>query len=1015
MPERIEKLQPNRTIALRGFDSLGAAAAVHSATATSFQVSGVFRDPADFAVLVLHDADNFYEHPRLKFLPDMNFAGLTLTFDVNYQGLMPLDSPKFPTIDWPYLDVTRADGTAAQIRLSNYATQVAGTQTKAAGTITVQDNGLKEFDRLTLWYLNFNFDYLVPKVEAAYAFTAQGAGTLHRITVNGADYTYTETAADNNTTVTAAITLAVNSAPEVSALQGDGSPELGPANQVNLRVKRDDNATFNVSSSASGAVFALRSVGAQAVAADLAAQINAVNWTALGVVLPLEATVAGAALTIRSQRAGLDGNSLALYAVAKNNRLRTDLTDLPLTGGLSGATWRIALDFSALGIPQVRMMWLTFAPPLANGAALASTEWLATFTNWILTGPAETRALQVASPDSVRVEENDAWCTLSPPNHWVLELGFFSEGYARRCSQLNDTVTVRYACARPHDLYIGTSLYTDRATVGVSLDGGSETDLNCFLQNEPAVNTRRRVLTNVPAGEHTVVIRQKTAGFFYFDFLEAAVPGDVPDALPPRTDISPALDYSTDHSYKLPPARILWMFDRLGFAGPMNEYLGVFWWNQRQRTGATIPAVTVVFNQGFLAGDSVFINIGGQTVGKSVFPNETGVTVARHFANSINATYVGVWAAAAGDTLTVTARSPQAAYSFPFSCSYERGGPPVNIAHTGSLQGGVPGTWEVDPTQAPALNRGAQDWHLDFYTECQSRNREIVTAISMELVNAPPGFAAMFPDNEPVITSVGFGSLSSTHCTFNTPMRDYQKKVFEHLASLQQQAGAVPHLQMGEFLWWFFTSYHAASNADGGMAFYDAETKAAALTALGRPLHVFLAPTDDPAVNGGADASFLRGRLRDHAAALRAHVLTLFPDAKFELLFPYDVNHPVPAGIHDLGGALNRFVNLPTEWEHKPGSGFDTLKMEALDFGAWSRNLDLARTAIRLPIELGWPKDSVRYLVPVFRPASAWEREYLMARAEGVPIVNLWAYDHICLYGLQVQAPSQPSRVLVSD
>ena len=91
MPESIYKLQPNRTIQLRGFDHLGAGAAVHSATANSFKVSGVFRDTADFAVLFLYDADNFYEHPRLKYLPDFDFDGLTLQFDVRYNGLMPLD------------------------------------------------------------------------------------------------------------------------------------------------------------------------------------------------------------------------------------------------------------------------------------------------------------------------------------------------------------------------------------------------------------------------------------------------------------------------------------------------------------------------------------------------------------------------------------------------------------------------------------------------------------------------------------------------------------------------------------------------------------------------------------------------------------------------------------------------------------------------------------------------------------------------------------------------------------
>src|SRR3954454_20864505 len=121
MSERIYKLQPNRTMALRGFDDLGAAAALHSATSNTFKVSGIFRDPADFAVLILYDADNFYEHPRLKYLPDFTFNGLTLSLDVQYSRLMPLDSPKFGTIAWPYLDFTGKDESTGAIRLSEYA------------------------------------------------------------------------------------------------------------------------------------------------------------------------------------------------------------------------------------------------------------------------------------------------------------------------------------------------------------------------------------------------------------------------------------------------------------------------------------------------------------------------------------------------------------------------------------------------------------------------------------------------------------------------------------------------------------------------------------------------------------------------------------------------------------------------------------------------------------------------------------------------------------------------------
>ena len=1008
MPERIYKLQPNRTIQLRGFDSLGASAALHSATANSFKVSGVFRDPADFAVLVLYDADNFYEHPRLKYLPDFNFDGLTLTFDVHYEGLMPLESPKYPTIDWPFLDVIRADGSTAQIRLADpaRATQIAGALTKAQGQFTLQGSGWKEFDRVTLWYLNFNFDYLVPKVECAYAFTGAGVGTTHTVTVNGVAYSITELATDTNTSIAQRLAGVLAACPEIAVTQ--------TANQLDLRARLDNGAAFNVSSTA-GASFTLQGTGPVTAAANLAAQINSFNWATYGVLLPLEAVSSGATLTIKSQTPGRDGNMITVYAVAKNSRLETSTPSIKLAGGVSDATWRITIDFTALGIAQVRMMWFTFAPPLADSAAFVDTEWQATFTNWTLSGPESTRALAVAGPDSVRVEQNDPWCSYQ--GTWNDELGFFSDGYARVASSIGHQVTIRYSCAEAHDLYLGTSLYSDRGRVSVSLDGGATTEFNAFKSNpaDPAIHTRRRIRTGVPAGRHTVVLTLLDAKPFYFDFLEAAVPSDVPDALPARTDISPALDYSTDHTYKLPPSRIHWMFDRLGFAGPMNEYLGVFWWNQRKRMGAVLPSVTVNLTGSFIPGDAVFLSIGGQSIGKSVFPNETNAIIAQHFAAYINATFVGVWAAASGTSITIKARSASTAYSYSFNAWAEIvAGSSGAVTFTGSLTGGVAGTWEIDPTQLPALNRGARDWHADFYAECHSRNREIVTACSMELTFPPAGFAAVFADGDPVVTSVGFGNMSSTHCAFIAPMLAYQKSVYRALADLMNAAGLVPRLQMGEFLWWFFTN-QTAQNPDGGMAYYDSETAQAAQTALGRPLHVFRLPTDDPNINGGADVAFLRNRLRDYAAALRNHVLATYPNAKFELLWPYDVNHPHPVGVFSLGGALNRAVNLPVEWEQKAGSGFDTIKMEALDFGAWSRNLDLSRTAIRFPLERGWPQDSVRYLVPIFRPASAWEREYAMARAEGVPIVNLWAYDHICLYNLRPQAPGQPARVFASD
>jgi hypothetical protein len=75
-----------------------------------------------------------------------------------------------------------------------------------------------------------------------------------------------------------------------------------------------------------------------------------------------------------------------------------------------------------------------------------------------------------------------------------------------------------------------------------------------------------------------------------------------------------------------------------------------------------------------------------------------------------------------------------------------------------------------------------------------------------------------------------------------------------------------------------------------------------------------------------------------------------------------------------------------------------------LDFGAWSRNLDLVRAAILFPFQLGWPEDSVRHLLAVFRPGYPWQKEYLTALGEGVSAVNLWAFDHVCIFGWPLRA-----------
>jgi hypothetical protein len=995
MPE-INKLQPDRSIYLQGFDAFGAAASMHSATPAGFTVSGVFRDAADFAVLILYDADCYFEHPSFKYLPDFSLAGMVLSFDVSYTGLQPIDSQKFPTIDWPFLDVAKADGTPAQVSLFDNATLSGGSFAAASGVMNVETPGAAAFDSLVVWYQNIAFEFIAVGGE-----TAAQVATAIAALINGTAWTTIGgIAALWATAVGAALTITYARYGEVST---NGFVVTSTAGQ-------------NFSGMASGDSILIGST---------LTTVTATGSTTLSVA---DDQGVQTSIPYLAGRGGDDGNMVTLYAVAKNANLKTDVATLALTGGSSAATWNVSLDFTALGIDQVRQMWLTFAPELANAGIYLNTEWDAVFSNWAVADPGGLRLLQVAGQNSVRVEESDDYCAFT--GTWSIAdstQGFWSQGFARKTAHVGDSVTVSYVCLEAHNLYLGTSLYSDRGEASVSIDGGPPATVDCYLNVTSAIATRRMAGSAIAAGIHSVTITltgmnpQSTGSNFYFDFLEAAVLADVPDPPAALTNTSPAIDYDTNHGFQLSPARLMNIFDQLGMAGPVNEYVGVFWWNQRVAVGAVFPSVTVTFGGGFQPGDQILLFIGtvapNNNVGKTVFANESNAIIAASLGYFINETFSGVWAAVGVDsggnpTITITSRSTTAAYEFTFSASTELvSGSTGTVTVTGALTGAVQPSWVIDPGVDPPINYAARMWHADLFAQVAARGLTIVSSFSMELCNPPDNpagghvWAARYRDGTAVETATGFGTISSTQCVPSAPeFLAYQVAVFLAIAALQAAAGLTPEVQFGEHLWWYFSNY-SATNLQGGMAYYDAATAAAAVASLGRPIGIFLTPNDDPSiVNGGADSTFLAGLLFAHDSAIAAAVRAAYPTAQVELLWPYDVNYPMPIGREGLGGALNFAVNLPAEWKGQAGSNLDRFKIEALDFGSGTRSLDLALKAIQFPgVSLGWPLQSIRYLFPVDNGGCPFLYEQQLAQGEGIPYLTPFAVDHVCLFGLDLR------------
>lgn len=311
--------------------------------------------------------------------------------------------------------------------------------------------------------------------------------------------------------------------------------------------------------------------------------------------------------------------------------------------------------------------------------------------------------------------------------------------------------------------------------------------------------------------------------------------------------------------------------------------------------------------------------------------------------------------------------------------------------------------------------------------------------------------------------------LQTSQCTFNpATVTAYLSKCYVQAANILQTAGLVPWLQFGEVGWWFYSermsqpvgyaswtapisigtpnphgfasgqrgiiagvkgntaangtwpivvtdSTHftlTGSNGNGtyiggtgtasggGMALYDAWAAAT------HPLASYWTQDD---VCTSSDATWLAGAIAAHVAAIAAAVLAVQSGAKFELLYPQDVNASECYYTDDLpypqGGRLNAAMNLPAAWRAKTGSGLDRLKVEGLSWGSTYRNLDQARKAMAFAATApcSWPANSVAYLIPIFNGGCPWKAEYLAAL--GVALVNLWAADHTVLLDLAVPMP----------
>jgi hypothetical protein len=132
MPEALSKLTPSRDLQCY-FERPSAIAAISEASASGFTLSGCWRQQFDWAV-VEWNRDNVIEHPALRYLPDGDLSGLTLSYVETRENCITLDSTWYPTVDWPFLRIWAEEHGSEQlykVPLKDYAAPAEGTASSA--------------------------------------------------------------------------------------------------------------------------------------------------------------------------------------------------------------------------------------------------------------------------------------------------------------------------------------------------------------------------------------------------------------------------------------------------------------------------------------------------------------------------------------------------------------------------------------------------------------------------------------------------------------------------------------------------------------------------------------------------------------------------------------------------------------------------------------------------------------------------------------------------------------------
>jgi hypothetical protein len=963
MAEQLLRLSPHRDLQCY-FLQPSAIAAMSNASATGFTLSGSWRTQWDWAV-VEWNRDNGFDHPLLRYLPDLganDLSGVTLSYVEQRTNCIPIESNIYPSLDWPYLRlwIPTADGSdqVYYVRIADYCAPAAGSSYQSA-TVTMTLTGS-----------------VTPGKRVGLAFMGTFASPVESTGALIEQHCYFNPS--NSITTLAQVAQ-------------------GLANSVNQNIK-------DVTATASGNSIICKYVGAG----------------------PLNG------------KTGENGNRVGIYGyVQAGSNTGWAQQSATFNGGRFPQQYQITLPFGNLqgvtdpsqfflspipyvtvptqNVRKIRWMWAADLQP----GAFQRSEFQVAISQWTVSD--NNRTYFVAGAGSRRIEDLDPSVTYSATagaSDWNIASANYSGSRSHVTTKPSASCTITYTEPAAHRLYIGTRRFASAASISVSIDGQTPTVFPLALGAEDILV--RLPLGSVAAGTHTVVITNTGSlvqtnppqtGPFYFDFLEIAYPSqNLPD-IAAQPQFALATDWDTLHSQALPAERTAWMISKLGFTGRVNHYVGALWWYELTRPGQQFASVTATINAPANPTGRTTINFGtppGITpISHLNLSDDTSATIAIALAQLINQGTTSVWASASGNTLTITWRfieTDPANPQQPLPISATGSDVPVSLSAT-ALQGGTPGNdvgyaatdpiqeltdfYRTDLTYSLRLNRACRDWSTAFFAALKGYGIDCVATFSTELGHVDPtaaaGLAQRYPDGTPVVLST-----PAVQTNFSPASLAFWQGVYVNMADLQVAAGMTPYLQSGEVQWWYLPG-------TTGMPYYDAYTTQQFTATYGSSMGIVPSGAV-PVAQYSREASLLQKLLGNFTAGIRAALRTAYPNARYEVLYPGDVNSST---IYPFNAA----VNLPvSDWTPQNLTCFKT---EGLSFALPAssgqplpgRSLDASVACLQIGGSLGFPASQRSHLVGISDAVTAWNKEIDLAVAQGMESVVLFALDQYCLIG----------------